>query len=98
MQAEHLTNIRAVIVGAAWCFRVLLCSPSLGSVAMAAVGPDGRLLLGPDGQGLLLGPDRLKLLTASGRPLLSDKGTQLGLAANGECLLPALLVVLRWWA
>lgn len=66
-------------------------------MALAAVGPDGRLLLGPDGQGLLLGPDRRKLLTASGRPL-SDKGTQLGLAANGERMLPALLVSLRWLA
>lgn len=60
------------------------CSPSLGVVALAAVGPDGRLLLGPDGSGLLLGPDRVKLVTSSGRPVLSDKGTQLGLAPDGE--------------
>lgn len=68
------------------------CSPSLGVVAMAAVGPDGRLLLGPDGQGLRLGPDRVKLVTAAGRPVLSDKGTQLGLAANGE----KLVIPLGW--
>jgi hypothetical protein len=53
-------------------------------VALAALGPDGRLLLGPDGKALHLGPDRVKLLTASGRPVLSDRGTQLGLAPDGE--------------
>lgn len=56
-------------------------------MALAAVGPDGRLLLGPDGSRLLLGPDRVKLVTSSGRPVLSDKGTQLGLAPDGEILL-----------
>jgi hypothetical protein len=54
-------------------------------VALAALGPDGRLLLGPDGAGLGLGPDRSKLVTAGGRPVVSDRGTQLGLAPNGEC-------------
>lgn len=64
------------------------CSPSLGVMTWAALGPDGRQLLGPDGSALRLGPDRVKLVTAAGRPVLSDKGTQLGLAPNGE---PGLL-------
>lgn len=56
----------------------------MGIMAMTAVGPDGRMLLGPDGKPLQLGPDRVKLVTANGRPLLSDRGTQLGLAPDGE--------------
>lgn len=48
------------------------------------MGRDGRLLLGPDGSALRLGADKAKLLTASGRPLLSPSGAALGLSPAGD--------------